>query len=303
MISAAYNQFFAFASLGAVPADLTSVRQLLSTTDRVLSIVASLLLIGTGVWWVARSRRDPLSNAPLRPNQIREDALALAVLVYLTTAFLAATVIRLGTGQSESVLAQLIVGNSAQLAGIGICLFIAATRFQGGVVCFWLGVGHRRLRRRVGLVAVLSVAALGLCPVVRDITALVILWFAPGYEFSPHATVKALHDPTQPAGVIAVLWLAAVVVAPVAEELFFRGLLQTFLATVVRNRWYAIVLSSIVFGAVHFQQPSATPALAVLGLLMGYAYERTGSLIPPIAIHAVFNLKTLVWDALSGAAT
>jgi membrane protease YdiL (CAAX protease family) len=34
--------------------------------------------------------------------------------------------------------------------------------------------------------------------------------------------------------------------------------------------------------------------------MLGYAYERTGSLVSPILIHAAFNLKTLVWNALGG---
>jgi len=37
----------------------------------------------------------------------------------------------------------------------------------------------------------------------------------------------------------------------------------------------------------------------VLALLLGYAYERTGSLLPPMVIHALFNAKTLIWEALA----
>jgi membrane protease YdiL (CAAX protease family) len=96
---------------------------------------------------------------------------------------------------------------------------------------------------------------------------------------------------------VAGLWIGAVVVAPIAEEAFFRGLLQTFLAGVVRSRWLAIGLTAVAFGIVHFSQPHVIPALIVLGLLIGYAYERTGTLVVPVLIHAGFNLKTLVWDA------
>ena len=48
------------------------------------------------------------------------------------------------------------------------------------------------------------------------------------------------------------LWFSAVVVAPMAEEVFFRGLLQTFLVNVLRNRWTAIAVASTLFAAVHF---------------------------------------------------
>ncbi|MFQ5494698.1 MAG: type II CAAX prenyl endopeptidase Rce1 family protein [Phycisphaerae bacterium] len=39
--------------------------------------------------------------------------------------------------------------------------------------------------------------------------------------------------------------------------------------------------------------------MAVLAVLLGFAYERTGRLTVPIAIHAAFNLKTLIWASLS----
>ena len=92
--------------------------------------------------------------------------------------------------------------------------------------------------------------------------------------------------------------MGAAAIAPIAEEAFFRGLLQTFLVNLVRNRWLAVLVASLAFSCVHFSQAHAIPALTVLAVLMGYAYERTGSLVPAVAIHAMFNLKTLLWDSL-----
>ncbi len=108
-------------------------------------------------------------------------------------------------------------------------------------------------------------------------------------------------DGTQPVGIIAALWIGAMLVAPIAEELFFRGVLQTFLLSMLGSRWPAILLAAAAFGAMHLAQPSAIPALIVLGIVIGFAYERTGSLVVPIAIHTAFNLKSLIWDALVNA--
>jgi membrane protease YdiL (CAAX protease family) len=152
----------------------------------------------------------------------------------------------------------------------------------------------------VALVFFASILAIGLCPLIGEATVQVILHFWPSYQFDPHPTIKALHDGLQPRWVVVGLWIGAVAVAPIAEEFFFRGLLQTFLAGIVRNRWLAIGLTAIVFGIVHLSQPHTIVALAALGVLLGYAYERTGSLVPSIMIHAVFNLKTLIWDAFAG---
>lgn len=281
----------------------TRAQDVLWAVDQALSVGALVLAGCTGVWWAVRSRSDPLRNAPARPNQLREDTVAAAVLVYLLAMVLISGLVELATGQTEDVLATVVTGNGAHLAGIGICLFIAAKSFEGGIRRFWLAeVGPGR-RPWIVVTLAMAVLATGLCPLVRDVTMEIIQYFAPGFELEPHPTIEALHGQAQPAGLIIVLWAGAVLIAPVAEELFFRGLLQTLLVRLARNRWLSIVLASLAFGAVHFQQPHAMAALAVLGVLIGYAYERTGSLVPPIVIHAVFNLKTLIWDALGAFPT
>jgi membrane protease YdiL (CAAX protease family) len=287
------------ATQNAGTVDSAKMQHVLSTIDQALFGAAVALVVCIFAWWWLRARRDPLENAPLRPNQLREDAVAVALLAYLGAAVIISGFVRLAGGQTESVLTILVVGNGAHLAGIAACLVVGAIRFQGGVRRFLLGAGGPRPTLSIALVLALTVMAFGLCPMIRDAAMSLILYLAPDHEFASHPTIEALHERPQPIAVVIALWGGAVVVAPVAEELFFRGLVQTLLVGVLRNRWLAIALGAIVFGAVHYSQVHAVGALVLLGLLIGYAYERTGSLIPPIAIHAAFNLKTLVWDALS----
>ena len=270
----------------------------LSTIDQILSMAAVAFVVGIGVWWLARPERAALGDAPPRPNRLGEDSIALAVIVYLLAALLLTGLVSLVTGGSESLLATLFVGNGAQLAGITICLLIAAERFDGGVGRFWFGQPAKGAGFKMLLTGLVALVAIGLCPVIRDATVSLVCYFVPDFQFAPHTTIKALQDPAQPIGVVAALWVGAAVIAPVAEESFFRGLLQTFLVGVLRNRWLAIALASIAFGLVHFPQPHAVGALVVLGILIGYVYERTGSLALAVVIHAAFNLKTLVWVSL-----
>jgi len=91
--------------------------------------------------------------------------------------------------------------------------------------------------------------------------------------------------------------LAAVVMAPVAEELLFRGLLHRGLRvrlTIVP----ATAISSVLFAVIHVEvvlsQPLALVGLTLAGAVMALAYERTGSLVVPVVIHAVYNALTLV---------
>jgi hypothetical protein len=81
--------------------------------------------------------------------------------------------------------------------------------------------------------------------------------------------------------------LVVIAVAPVCEELFFRGILFT----VLRQRmafWPAAVIDGVLFGFVHGSLV-IVPVLAALGVMFCYVYERTGSIFPTIALHALNN--------------
>lgn len=277
--------------------DLTSTPQVLTTIDRIILVVTLVLVIAVVARLIAGPKKDLLADAPIRPNRLQEDALVVAILVYLLAAAVASALAQAVTGNGDTVVATIMVGVGAHTAGVAVCLLIAGRYFEGGVPRFLVAEGATGFRASITVTVLVAIAAIGVSPLVRDATTDLILRFAPGFEFAPHPTIEALQDPARPIGVIVALWGGAIVLAPLAEELFFRGLVQTFLVRVVGNRWLAIALASVAFGIVHFQQPHAVPALAVLALLLGYAYERTGSLLPPILIHALFNLKTLVWDA------
>lgn len=95
-----------------------------------------------------------------------------------------------------------------------------------------------------------------------------------------------------------VLAVAVVVVAPVVEEVFFRGLLLG----AFRDRWgvpVAIAASSVVFGVTHFQ-PLQFPGLTLAGLVFAVLAVRAGRLGPAIWAHAGFNAATVVVLVASG---
>lgn len=108
-----------------------------------------------------------------------------------------------------------------------------------------------------------------------------------------HELLSAMREVAAPARVA--LIFGAVVAAPLFEETFFRGHIQTLLArraTGAAGRWSAVVLTSLLFAAVH---PSWTaPLIFLLSLCIGYVYERTANLWAAILIHALFNLTSTV---------
>jgi membrane protease YdiL (CAAX protease family) len=82
----------------------------------------------------------------------------------------------------------------------------------------------------------------------------------------------------------------AVILSPIVEELFFRGFLLTYLKNYTTPA-LAIVLSGGVFACAHLNLGAFVP-LWFLGIVLGIAYEHTGSLMVPMTIHGCFNLAT-----------
>lgn len=76
-------------------------------------------------------------------------------------------------------------------------------------------------------------------------------------------------------------------VAPFAEELFFRGVLYKWLRDHI-GVWPGILLSSLLFGAMH-GEISVAGAAAVLGVILAWVYEKSRSLWPAVIIHVVNN--------------
>jgi len=134
----------------------------------------------------------------------------------------------------------------------------------------------------------------------------------------PHQMLQMMDKDHGPAlTVLAVL--TAAVVAPVAEELAFRGLMQTMLARMFNcaadglglppmvdeaappashpssasatrpvARWAAVLTTSVAFAAVH-GEPAFVAPIFVLSVGLGFAYERSSNLWMPIVAHGLFN--------------
>jgi membrane protease YdiL (CAAX protease family) len=130
----------------------------------------------------------------------------------------------------------------------------------------------------------------------------IMIWVEQGTEwawtslhFKPHESAHELlliygsaHSPMVKALVV----VTAVFVAPLAEESFFRGAVQTFLRYALNQPWAAVLLTSLAFALVH--PIWSWPEIFFLGVCLGYLYERTGNLWANVSLHALFNLAAIV---------
>ncbi len=137
------------------------------------------------------------------------------------------------------------------------------------------------------------------------VAGLLVLWFVGTGIIVAIVTASMNHGQPVPSNAremfnnhsnaVAVLVLAlvaAAVVAPICEELFFRGMLYRYL---LRRWpvWAAALVSATIFAAFHFI-PILIPVFLFLGLILTIQYEITGSLTNSMLLHGAGNAVTTV---------
>lgn len=152
----------------------------------------------------------------------------------------------------------------------------------------WLGLRERPLGRLIGRGVLMLGPAFLLVWAVAELTT---PWLKQrGFEEAPQEIVSTFAEaPQWPMRLI--IGLAATVVAPLVEEMTFRGFLYPVLKR-YSDGVFAALVSSFIFGVAHQHLGGFLP-LSALGLLLAWSYQRTGSLVVPVITHALFNTTTL----------
>jgi len=124
--------------------------------------------------------------------------------------------------------------------------------------------------------------------IIAGIVFCIIIFF----KKNPLAMVR-IRLPEQPSDII-LFFLVGGLIAPVAEEFFFRGLLYGFL-----RRWgavFAIIFSTLLFVAPH---PNVSIIQVTGGIVFAVSYEKEKNLLVPIIIHTLGNLSLFTLSLLS----
>jgi membrane protease YdiL (CAAX protease family) len=194
-----------------------------------------------------------------------------------------------GGSLEDNGLAALLAGVPASsLALIGVAWLAARPPRRDG-----LRLGPGRMPGRE--VAVMAIGVLALSQALESLVLLLDMGPGPTLEWMTRTVASAT-----PLG----LALAVVVVgllAPVAEELFFRG----YMLTRLRAVWSpgpAILMSAVAFGIIHGEWTHGLLA-AVIGVYLGLVTERAGSVTPAMICHAVNNTASVVLSAWFGSPT
>lgn len=159
---------------------------------------------------------------------------------------------------------------------IGIALFMGAG---------WTKVSRQYLQSRpVGVLFWCALAALGAIIPSMFLQELMPEWPDSIQKYIEQTEISAARLMSTTGGYFVICLLA-----PVAEEVVFRGaVLRTLLAWKPERRWLMITFSALLFAAAHLNPAQLLHPL-LIGLLLGWMYERTGSLLPGIIYHWVNN--------------
>jgi membrane protease YdiL (CAAX protease family) len=250
-----------------------------------VALVGALAFVAGIVYAAVRQIRIRRVLPPSRyrgPSVILLLALVLVVVTLLTTPFGAdATALLDGVGELSD-LGAIVLLLSTQVALLLVAwLFVFRPNALAGLPSF---PGKEPMR------AVASGIGLGI--VAWFVTTLLLngvamLMEAVGLEPEPQAAEQALGllDPW-------LVVLAIVILAPIAEELFFRGVVYNAWLREGGPRW-ALIGSAILFAVIHLSLVTLLP-IFVLGLALAWLYRRSGTLLAPIAMHMTVNGITVV---------
>lgn len=263
----------------------------------VLAIGAIAVIVGKGLW---KCPAQPIGRVPRDPA-IGGLAMMIA-LVIGSVAGAGAAGAAASMGINDEAYARLAAGVAGNMVQVAIALLALQVVTQ----CNGTTQAAKPARAiGAGVLAFLLVA-----PVVAGVSiAINAMLVALGFPKAPetsHETLRILierHDT-----LLSVLTLAHVaLLVPIAEEALWRGLLQPSLRRAGLGGFEAVLATATLFALIHW---SVVPAegraaglamLFTLALALGILRERTGGIIAPIALHALFNAANVALALASAA--
>jgi len=289
----------------------------MDTSNIIMGLVFLTGLLLFGLWLLKTSLgREALTDSMPRRNNMRPYLCLIPLFIWFVP-------VQLAIQMSERLWSDLQDWQRAFLFNLIYCIGAIVVM---AVIIFLVRASFARRLKGFGLNTrsihkdffAAFVNLLSVWPLMMAAIALTIFFgeliFGPEYRISQHEQLELIK--TYPQWSLRVLiFVVAVIMAPVLEEMIFRGLFQTVIRSIFESRnsvphqksfgsrrfgagrnraWTAILISSGFFSMVHGNVPH-WPALFLLGVCLGYAYEKSGSLFRPIFIHAFFNAITIIF--------
>jgi membrane protease YdiL (CAAX protease family) len=272
-------------------------------TEQIAGILTTLwVLLGIGLligWQVRYPLLSSLDHCPVRRNRLPLYFPFFQLFVWLVTVGLLNIILQKVFSSRSDTTIQLAQGIAMTAVEIVLAVFFILTAqfaFVRGLRGFGLRLrtlGKDLFRGALNLIAVYPVIMFALWVTIAVGQRLV----GPEFSLEQHQTLEDLKNAST--AVKCFLVFSTLLVVPVFEELLFRGLMQSVLTAYLEKPWPAIGITSVMFAAMH----PGTHFLGIFALscCLGYAYEKSGSLLRSILIHIYFNsisvLAVLLFEA------
>ncbi len=228
-----------------------------------------------------------LSAKPWKPEAVLRLTLATFVSMSLVTLAVAALVPAAARDTGAGRFLVLLAGTVGfHWAGLLLIAMFLREHETGWRLAFGFGDDTAR---SVRLGAVAAAAVLPVCWGLGQLSAWIMLQFEqrPVEQFTVQTLQIAVAADQQIYAAV-----AAIALAPVVEEMLFRGILYP---AIKQLGWPRLALwsTALFFAAIHSNWMTLLP-LTVLAVVLTWLYERTGNLLAPIAAHALFNAANFV---------
>jgi membrane protease YdiL (CAAX protease family) len=296
---------------------LTEILEEIGSQTNIIDLIVCAAGVFVLVLWLLKTSlgTKALDDAPPRRNNMPPLYAIIPLFMWILTASILLFI-------KERALTDLPDWQEALADNLIMCLGVAPAIATGLMIarrCFarrlkGLGLDPKTIPRDLGagLLNLLAVMPAVLAAIILTILAGKLI-AGPGFEIPRHKELQEIMAYPQ-WQVRAMILITTIVVVPFTEELVFRGMFQTLLRSyIVRptNRraaglaafeprdlafggpWPAIIVASFIFVIFH-EDTLHWPALFVLALCLGYAYEKSGSLFRPIFIHSLFNALSVL---------
>ncbi len=245
----------------------------------------TFIMCGMRIRHLQRSQKDNSADKQVIPIRL---ALCLQIVqflvfillvlpFYIAKQFNVSQVTQIGL--TKDMLFPLVI--VAQLIGIGYSYIFIRKRLAA-TQSSWADLGVRRFPIGRSVKYFFGYYVIIICFLVCLVAVINVLGLQNSSPESPsHETIRAIGG----------MWpniITAVILAPIIEEVLFRGIVYTAL----RRRHgvlFSAVTSGLIFGIMHLD-PRAGLLAVPIGIYLGYMYERLASIVPGMIVHASWNL-------------
>ncbi|WP_309400555.1 CPBP family intramembrane glutamic endopeptidase [Cerasicoccus maritimus] len=266
-------------------------------TTLLLAALASLIKEGRDLF---RHQRPPLLAWNITFAQFLQ-IFALAVVCYFFSSLIAAEATKdWAENQALEPWRLTLVGYAAHLSILILLAFLFNTKVRDAVELKLTDTPLQLIPQRMpihrAMLAGLTLflAALPILGVVSMVWGQVLELlndFGFNIPLDRQAQIEMFANVENPYATAALIFLA-VVIAPISEELFFRGFIYRYLKGQA-PRLLAMIISAAFFALIHFNWMAMAP-LFLLGIVLCWAYEKNENILASIFLHGIFNANTIL---------